>query len=223
MSQTLINVAKVAEISKILRIIEKTRWWMYIDVGDSKVCPDCDRFGGSVVTTSDARFWFPDLEVIDDMLWWPTIHPNCRCMLVAKAEDFNPDSMDVILSPAASFDVSYLDSWPTDEPAPYDLLDLPKPKRLDSADINYIDPRDLLGLPKHEKIVRMHDDYKRIRAAFIKAAVRDKKKAASGSVEFWKWIRKNRLNYLMPYGTVQKEFPAANKIGPRSGHTKKIE
>jgi hypothetical protein len=149
------------------------------------------------MTTSNVRFHFPALEEVDDELWWPNTHgapdAGCRCMLVAKGDEFDPDDIALILSPAR-----------------------------DSFDVSYIDPRYLLDLPAHEKQVVMHDDFIRIRLAFIKVALRDNLKSGTGSANFWKWVRKNRFNTLAPYGEIRQAFPEPSKTSALGAHHKSV-
>jgi hypothetical protein len=58
---------------------------VYIPKWDQKLCEICAGFAFGVPFWSGAqvRSAFPYLEVIDEKLMLPHVHPNCRCELLA--------------------------------------------------------------------------------------------------------------------------------------------
>ena len=132
-----VEVASIAEAASFM--LERTRYWMFVAVGDEKTCEHCDEFGASVLTTYEVHQYFPYYEEQDNDLIIPNVHPNCRCMCVGAADDWGyTDTARVILAPPTA-DIS-------------DIQDL--------AD-------ELINTQEAGKL-RMHLDYWLIRAAFIK-------------------------------------------------------
>jgi hypothetical protein len=145
-----------------LSLQEKTRYWMYIAVGDERTCSACEGFSGGIFTSAEVSSLFPDVLEQDDELWLPQFHSGCRCMLVGKAEDWGPDMLSVT-------------GPPTEEPADENPFDV-----------------SLWGL---ERAPHVHDDYWRIRRAFMKLYG-----PQQGGKEFLQWLRLNRLSPHHPYG-----------------------
>lgn len=73
--------AAVAEIFFVLKALQKV--FVYVTVGDEKTCSECAGFDGQLFTEDEAEAVFPYLEK-DSTVWFPHVHPNCRCRLIMQ-------------------------------------------------------------------------------------------------------------------------------------------
>ena len=60
--------------------------WRYEMVGDDRTCEKCNRYAGSRMTRREAEATFPMLEKHSHLIWYPHVHPNCRCELWLEEE-----------------------------------------------------------------------------------------------------------------------------------------
>jgi len=77
------ELSEIAEIAELASKIQETKqFWMFIAVGDDVTCDACNRFDMSLMTRKEIQKTFPYLINYSDGLWFPMVHPNCRCMLI---------------------------------------------------------------------------------------------------------------------------------------------
>jgi len=74
---------RVVEAFLVVKTLEKV--FVYVAVGDEKTCPECAGFDGQFFSEDEAEAVFPFLEK-DTNVWFPNVHPNCRCRLVMQYE-----------------------------------------------------------------------------------------------------------------------------------------
>jgi hypothetical protein len=156
----LASVAAVQSVEDLkaveaVRLFESTRYWMYVAVNDNKTCEECDNYAGSIFNTHECHFYFSYLEEFDDELWLPMVHPHCRCMLVVKAQEYDPFNFGATLNPAEESTLHEASS--------------------------------------------MHDDYERIRKAFMKMYG-----PQQGGKQFKAWLKKNGFDPDKSYGVHKK-------------------
>lgn len=60
--------------------------WRYEMVGDDKTCERCNRYAGGRYTQREIAKLFPYLEKHSHLIWYPHVHPNCRCELWLEEE-----------------------------------------------------------------------------------------------------------------------------------------
>jgi uncharacterized protein with gpF-like domain len=63
--------------------------WRFIIVDDKRLCAKCLRYDGDVYELEDPDDlygMFPYGEWVDEDMFAPNVHPNCRCVIV-KEED----------------------------------------------------------------------------------------------------------------------------------------
>jgi hypothetical protein len=46
------------------------------------MCRDCEEYDGQSFSGEELRLVFPYLEIVDQDLIYPKVHPNCRCALI---------------------------------------------------------------------------------------------------------------------------------------------
>jgi hypothetical protein len=96
-------IAVIETISKIPSYMKKlfpkltffSRYdhWLYVTIGDTKVCKQCSPHDGMMFEGDLIRNKFPWLEVEGSDTIHPHVHPNCRCVML-RAETLygeNPD------------------------------------------------------------------------------------------------------------------------------------
>jgi len=71
--QTIIEIVKAVEAQQ--------EFWRYEAITDDRTCEKCLRYDGSRMTPREIESLFPYLERQSDVLWYPRVHPNCRCEL----------------------------------------------------------------------------------------------------------------------------------------------
>jgi hypothetical protein len=67
-------------ILEALELLEEQRFYLYIALMDA--CSDCLRYDGRIMTRREIDAIFKFLIKLDDNIWLPTVHPNCRCLLI---------------------------------------------------------------------------------------------------------------------------------------------
>jgi hypothetical protein len=88
---TLVNVVAAIEEAKRRIFIDgvtffsKNDIWLYIEIGDQKLCNRC-RFNAQhqPFTGDYLRALFPYLEILDANTIAVNEHPNCRCVMVRQ-------------------------------------------------------------------------------------------------------------------------------------------
>ena len=79
----MIQVLEVLEALEENRILEYMLW-RFEAVGDDKTCPECASLNGQVFDVEDPgelESMFPYGRLAGPTLFYPNIHPNCRCRL----------------------------------------------------------------------------------------------------------------------------------------------
>jgi hypothetical protein len=78
----------ILEIAKFINFLEGMQFFLFLSIGDDKVCLDCDKFDMGLYTRKEIeRRWGDYLIKQSDTLWIPNIHPNCRCFLILWEEE----------------------------------------------------------------------------------------------------------------------------------------
>ena len=74
--------------AKLVRIVEAVtqRMYKYLAIMDNRTCKLCSRYDNSVMTRREIEATFPYLEKRDEWVWYPRVHPNCRCELWLQEE-----------------------------------------------------------------------------------------------------------------------------------------
>ena len=66
----------------VLAVQEATmQFFRYYAIMDSKTCDQCERYDGMLMTRREIYGRFPYLEKESEWLWYPNVHPHCRCEL----------------------------------------------------------------------------------------------------------------------------------------------
>jgi len=63
--------------------------WRFHVVSDTRLCDDCEKFGGDLYELADPDDlygMFEYGEFLDVETFAPTVHPNCRCIVVKEEE-----------------------------------------------------------------------------------------------------------------------------------------
>jgi len=77
--------AKLVEI--VNAVVEAMQFWRYEAIMDDRTCEQCLRYDGMRMTRREIYSRFGDyLEKASDTLWYPRVHPNCRCELHFEEE-----------------------------------------------------------------------------------------------------------------------------------------
>ena len=79
-TKSVINVVRAVEL------VEAMQFFRFTAISDDKTCEQCNKYDGSLMTRRECERTFPDLEKISDLLWYPHVHPNCRCILTLEEE-----------------------------------------------------------------------------------------------------------------------------------------
>jgi hypothetical protein len=88
----MLTVAEATEIVEVLQAVEAQQFFMYVAVNDSRTCDRCDHYDQSSMTRREAEGTFPYLIKYTPTLWFPMVHPNCRCVLMFEEEELpRPD------------------------------------------------------------------------------------------------------------------------------------
>lgn len=72
-------------------IAEAWKFFQFSSRRDSKVCPECNKYDYSIMTRTEIEATFPYLEKKSATLWYPHVHPNCRCELRFEEEEEGED------------------------------------------------------------------------------------------------------------------------------------
>ena len=75
------SAEKLVSLTRMVNLIEAMMFFRYTAISDDKTCPQCNRYDGSLMTRVEMRSVFPYLEKISNYLYYPHVHPNCRCWL----------------------------------------------------------------------------------------------------------------------------------------------
>ena len=78
------GVVEVLEVLEGSRILE-SMLWRYEAVGDERTCPECAVLDGEVFEVEDLselESMFPYGRFASSTLFYPNIHPNCRCRVI---------------------------------------------------------------------------------------------------------------------------------------------
>lgn len=62
-------------------------FFRYTAISDDKTCEQCNQYDGGLMTREEMWNTFPHLEKITDLLYYPHVHPNCRCILTMEEEE----------------------------------------------------------------------------------------------------------------------------------------
>ena len=70
-------------ILEALGLLELTYSFMYVAVVDDRTCRLCMQYDREIMTGEEAQRFFPYLtKEPTDSIWFPNVHPHCRCMLI---------------------------------------------------------------------------------------------------------------------------------------------
>jgi hypothetical protein len=70
-------------ILEALGLLELTYSFMYVAVVDDRSCQACMQHDTKTFTGEDAQRLFPYLtKEPTDSIWFPNVHPHCRCLLI---------------------------------------------------------------------------------------------------------------------------------------------
>lgn len=72
----------ILEALELLKLDEEQRFYLYIAITDDRTCPDCLRYDGRIMTRREIDAMFKFIVKPDDNVWLPTLHTNCRCLLI---------------------------------------------------------------------------------------------------------------------------------------------
>lgn len=75
----------IPEHLKELSYFSQYDLWHYMAVSDERRCELCDVNDGVDMAGDVLRGKFEYLEIIDENMIYPNVHPNCRCMLIRVA------------------------------------------------------------------------------------------------------------------------------------------
>ena len=67
-------------------VLETIQFWRYEAITDNRTCRQCLRYDGMRMTRREIYSRFPYLEKASVSLWYPRVHPNCRCELHFEEE-----------------------------------------------------------------------------------------------------------------------------------------
>ena len=69
--------------AKLVQIVEaiQRKLWLFVAITDNRTCTQCMRFDRLLMTEREIIDNFPYLERVSDLVWFPRVHPNCRCEL----------------------------------------------------------------------------------------------------------------------------------------------
>lgn len=88
----MLTAAEAAYVVEVLQAVEAQQFFMYVAVNDAVTCDRCDHYDQSSMTRREAEGTFPYLIKYTPTLWFPMVHPNCRCVLVFEEEELpRPD------------------------------------------------------------------------------------------------------------------------------------
>lgn len=65
----------------VLAVEEAMIFMRYYAIMDDRTCQQCNRYDGMVMTRREIYGLFPYLEKESKWVWYPRVHPNCRCEL----------------------------------------------------------------------------------------------------------------------------------------------
>ncbi len=71
----------------VLAVQESQQFFAYVAVSDDRVCELCLRYDQGLMTRREIEGTFDYLEKQSDLIWFPRVHPNCRCALYLAEED----------------------------------------------------------------------------------------------------------------------------------------
>jgi len=74
------------KLIEVVRAVAETRFYRYIAISDNKTCECCQAYDGRLFTEAEMRDEFPYLQQRDQYVFYPRVHPNCRCVLRFEEE-----------------------------------------------------------------------------------------------------------------------------------------
>lgn len=84
----------VQAVQTIETLIESQQFFTYVAVNDNATCSRCDHYDQSSMTRTEVVQTFDYLIKYSPTMWFPMVHPNCRCVLYFEEEDLpRPDSL----------------------------------------------------------------------------------------------------------------------------------
>jgi len=82
----MISSQKISIVKTVLLLdlmSESKLSFMYVAITDDKTCDLCMRHDLQIMSDEDAERAFPYLlKGPNDLVWYPNLHKNCRCLLV---------------------------------------------------------------------------------------------------------------------------------------------
>ena len=78
-------------VSIVLAVQEAWRFFMFSSQHDERTCEHCLTLDMLAMTRREIEARFPYLEKVNDLLWLPHVHPNCRCELRFEEEEEEED------------------------------------------------------------------------------------------------------------------------------------
>ena len=71
----------LSALEAVLAVQEAMQFFRYYAIMDDRTCQQCNRYDMSHMTRTEIQGTFPYLEKQSDYVWFPRVHPNCRCEL----------------------------------------------------------------------------------------------------------------------------------------------
>jgi len=64
-------------------LAESNLSFMYVTITDDQTCDACLKHDRQIISDEDAERTFPYLlKGPNDWVWYPNVHPHCRCLLI---------------------------------------------------------------------------------------------------------------------------------------------
>jgi hypothetical protein len=80
----MISSQKIMKRTLVLDLLAESKLsFMYIAITDDQTCDACLRHDKQIMSDEDAERMFPYLmRGPYDSVWYPNVHPHCRCLLI---------------------------------------------------------------------------------------------------------------------------------------------